>query len=662
DKNAIRVSANSASGIFYGIQTIRQMLPIAGPNDQNAANLRLPAVKIVDEPRFGYRGMHLDVARHFFSVEEVKNYLDLMALYKFNHFHWHLTDDQGWRIEIKQYPRLTEVGAWRSETRIGHNRDEPAQYDGQKHGGFYTQKEILEIIEYADDRYITIIPEIEMPGHASAALAAYPQLACQPGEYEVAKDWGVFEDVFCPTEETFTFLQNVLTEVTNLFPSKYIHIGGDEVPKAQWERSRFCRRLIRRLDLKDEAGLQSYFISRIDTFLNSKGRKLVGWDEILEGGLSPNATVMSWRGEQGGIEAAKQGHDVIMTPNSHCYFDYYQGDPEQEPLAIGGNLPVQKVYEYQPIPSGLDAQAASHILGAQGNVWTEYIKNEDYLHYMVFPRAAALAEVLWSPKEKRNWPDFASRWEDHLPRLAKRNLRPAMQMFGLVDSIYLEGKEIVLDLHTIAREGKIHFERDSIDPSPSSPVYTEPITIKENTTFRAAVFRDEQQLGNVYRENFLYHQAIGANLAQEGLWSDSYTGGGAKALVDGRSGTLNHTDGHWQGYEGSRLNLTIDLGSVQEISSIDMHFLYHPDNWIMLPRRIEILASQDGNNYTSIRDVSYPAPRRETIAPRREKLSTIPPDAFRYLKVQAQAVPSLPAWHPGYRQKGWMFVDEIIFN
>ncbi|MFK7924850.1 MAG: family 20 glycosylhydrolase [Bacteroidia bacterium] len=662
DSKAVRVSANSASGIFYGVQSIRQMLPLNDGNGLNSQDWKLPAVKIVDQARFGYRGMHLDVARHFFSVDEVKNYLDLMALYKFNRFHWHLTDDQGWRIEIKQYPRLTEIGAWRSETRIGHNSDTPIQYNGQRYGGYYTQKEILEIVEYAADRYITIIPEIEMPGHASAALAAYPQLACQPGDFQVARDWGVFEDVFCPTEETFTFMQNVLTEVTNLFPGEYIHIGGDEAPKAQWERSRFCQQLIRRERLGDEAGLQRYFISRIDSFLQGKGRKLIGWDEILEGGLLPNATVMSWRGEQGGIEAAERGNDVIMTPNTYCYFDYYQGDPAQEPLAIGGNLSVKKVYNYEPIPASLNAQAAGHILGAQGNVWTEYIKNEASLQYMIFPRAAALAEVLWSPKEARDWPDFAKRWEAHLPRLAERGVQPAMQMFGIEDSIYVQGKEIMIDLNSIASEAKIHYQLDGSAPNPNSPVYEKPVAIDSSIAFRAAVYQAGQQLGNTYSKDFLYHKGIGLNTEQEGEWSKHYTAGGAKALLDGLTGTVNHNDGHWQGYEGTKLELTLDLGSVQSIESIDLNFLYHPDNWIMLPRRVEILASEDGQNYTSIRDVSYPAPRREILAPRRENLNTVPPAAFRYLKIEAQAVTYLPSWHPGHRSKGWMFIDEIILN
>ncbi|MEL6591949.1 MAG: beta-N-acetylhexosaminidase, partial [Bacteroidota bacterium] len=371
DSDAIRISANSAAGIFYGVQSLKQMLPIG---DTISADWRIPAVKISDHPRFAYRGMHLDVARHFYPVEAVKRYLDWMAYYKYNYFHWHLTDDQGWRIEIKQYPRLTSVGAWRSATRIGHNRDQPARYDSARYGGFYTQQEILEIVEYAADRYITIVPEIEMPGHASAAIAAYPQLACQEAVYEVATDWGVFENVFCPTEETFTFLQNVLTEVINLFPGPYIHIGGDEAPTTQWERSNYCRRLIRRERLGDAKGLQAYFIKRMASFLTEKDRKLLGWDEILEAGLPENAAIMSWRGEQGGIEAAKAGHDAIMTPNTYCYFDYYQGDPAQEPLAIGGNLSVHKVYHYEPIPDELSATEAARIKGAQANVWTEYIR------------------------------------------------------------------------------------------------------------------------------------------------------------------------------------------------------------------------------------------------------------------------------------------------
>ena len=405
DSEQIKISAAQPKGLFYGVQTILQLLPpeIYANGVQQNITWSLPAVEIEDSPRFSYRGLHLDVGRHFFNVEEVKKYIDALAYHKMNTFHWHLTEDQGWRIEIKKYPKLTEIGAYRDGTLIGHYSKEPHQFDDQKYGGYYTQDEVKEIVEYAKKRFITVIPEIELPGHAQAAIAAYPELACTDGPFEVMKLWGVSENVFCPTETTFEFLENVLEEVIALFPSKYIHIGGDECPKISWENSQFCQNLIRKEGLKDEHELQSWFISRIEKFLNSKGRSIIGWDEILEGGLAPNATVMSWRGESGGIEAAQQKHDVIMTPTTYCYFDYYQSDHPDEPLAIGGLLTLKKVYSYNPIPEELTSEEAKCILGVQGNLWSEYIKTYDKVEYMVYPRATALAEVGWSKLEHKNF-------------------------------------------------------------------------------------------------------------------------------------------------------------------------------------------------------------------------------------------------------------------
>ena len=413
--DAVTVEAKTPTGLFYGLQTLTQLL-----FGDHTSGWSVPVVQIVDAPRFAYRGMHLDVGRHFFPVAFIKKYIDLLAMYKMNKFHWHLTDDQGWRIEIKKYPKLTEIGAYRQETVMGKNFerfDRPYIGDGKPHGGFYTQEEVREVVAYARARYIDVIPEIEMPGHATAALAAYPEFACTDGPFDVPTTWGIFEDVFCPKEETFQFLEDVLTEVIALFPSQYIHIGGDEVPKVRWQESEVAQEVISREGLADEDELQSYFIKRIESFLQAQGRRLIGWDEILEGGLAPDATVMSWRGMEGGIEAAREGHDVIMTPTSHCYFDYYQADPEQEPLAIRGLTPLEKVYSFEPVPEMLSAEDAEHILGAQGNVWTEYMATTDYVEYMVFPRMLALSEVVWSPADLRNWEDFVQRLPDHLRHL-----------------------------------------------------------------------------------------------------------------------------------------------------------------------------------------------------------------------------------------------------
>ncbi|NIM51055.1 MAG: family 20 glycosylhydrolase, partial [Gemmatimonadales bacterium] len=415
---SITISAAAHPGLFYGLQTLRQLLPSDGSHRSVPQGVAwaVPAVEITDQPRFQYRGMHLDVGRHFFPVPFIKNYIDLLAMYKMNTFHWHLTEDQGWRIEIKKYPRLTEVGGFRKETILEKNFD-PYIGDGIPYGGFYTQEEIREVVAHARARYVAVIPEIEMPGHSTAALAAYPEFACTEGPFEVSTKWGVHQDIYCPSEETFAFLQDVLTEVMDLFPSRYIHIGGDEAPKIRWQESQLAQDVIRREGLTDEHELQSYFIKRIEEFLLTNGRRLIGWDEILEGGLAPEATVMSWRGMRGGIEAAREGHDVIMTPTSHVYFDYYQGDPENEPLAIGGYTPLERVYEFEPVPTELTAEEAEHVLGAQGNVWTEYMKTTDYVEYMVVPRLLALAEVVWSTTEMRYWDWFAARLQSHFRRL-----------------------------------------------------------------------------------------------------------------------------------------------------------------------------------------------------------------------------------------------------
>jgi hexosaminidase len=422
----ILIQGDDAAGVFYGIQSLRQLLPPELEQPDMAAglvNVRVSNIYIEDYPEFPYRGMHLDVARHFFDMDFIKKYIDLMALHKMNTFHWHLTEDQGWRIEIKKYPLLTEIGAWRKETLIGHGGNPPFEYDGKRYGGYYTQDDVREIVAYAAERHITVIPEIEMPGHATAALAAYPELGCTGGPYEVITRWGVFEDVFCAgNDKTFEFLEDVLTEVTELFPSQYIHIGGDECPKTRWEECPKCQARIQEEGLADEYELQSYFIRRIEKFLLSKGRNIIGWDEILEGGLAPQATVMSWRGVRGGIEAAQMGHDVIMTPTSHCYFDYYQADPETQPLAIGGYLPLSRVYEFNPIPLDLSDKEAEHILGAQGNVWTEYMKTSDHVEYMAYPRAIALAEVLWTPDRKHDFEDFSQRLNYHFKRLDALNV------------------------------------------------------------------------------------------------------------------------------------------------------------------------------------------------------------------------------------------------
>ena len=412
----ITLNAADYAGLFYGLQTLSQLMPPDAVTNSDVSSFDLPVLEIDDAPRFTYRGVHLDVARHFFPPEFIKHYIDLLALYKINRFHWHLTEDQGWRIEIDQYPKLTEVAAFREQTQIGHGLDE-FQGDGVRYGGFYTKEEIREIVAYAQARNVMIIPEIEMPGHATAALAAYPELACTEGPFEVAMTWGIFEDIYCPYEETFEFLENVLLEVIDLFPGDYIHIGGDEAPKTRWEESEYVQDLMVREGFNDVEQVQGYFIRRIEKFLNEQGKRLIGWDEIIEGGLPPNATVMSWRGTIGGIEASRRGHDVVMTPYSHLYLDYYQSaDQENEPFAIGGFLPLDTVYSYEPVPSQLRERDKTRIIGAQANVWTEYMKTGEHVEYMLLPRMLALAEVVWSPAEAKNFTSFLKRIEWHLDR------------------------------------------------------------------------------------------------------------------------------------------------------------------------------------------------------------------------------------------------------
>jgi len=461
------------SGTFYALQSLLQLIQ----KDNDA--LVIPAVTIADQPEFKYRGLMLDVCRHFFTLDEVKKIVEVMAYYKFNRLHWHLTEDQGWRLEIKKYPKLTQVSAWRDSTIIGQYGDfKPFIYDGEKHGGYYTQEEARELVKFAADRKITVIPEIEMPGHATAAIAAYPELGCTDSVYQVPGFWGVHPSIFGPKEATFKFLEDVLTEVMDIFPSKYIHIGGDEAPKDQWKTSKEAQALIKKQKLKDEHELQSYFIQRIEKFLNAHGRSLIGWDEILEGGLAPNATVMSWRGEEGGIAAAKMNHDVIMTPNSHLYIDHYQSkDAANEPLSIGGFLPLEKVYSYHPRPEALTPDQQKHIMGVQANLWTEYIPTNNHLEYMLFPRVLALSEIAWTAKDNQNYDDFSTkRLPLRLQELEKMNyfyrIPEAKVEFGSAAN----GKKTAT-LTSFVANSKIYYTVDGHKASQTSNLYTGPITL-----------------------------------------------------------------------------------------------------------------------------------------------------------------------------------------
>jgi hexosaminidase len=456
----INISGRSGAGLFYGIQSLLQLFPL-----EKTDLISIPCAIIVDYPRFEWRGVHLDVCRHFFPVEFVKKYIDILAAYKINTFHWHLTEDQGWRIEIKKYPKLTQISSIRNET-MG---------DGEPHGGYFTQEQIKEVVEYAKQKYITVVPEIEMPGHALAALAAYPEFSCTGGPFEVGTIWGVYKDVYCAgNDNTFEFLENILTEVIDLFPSEYIHIGGDEVPKVRWEKCGLCQTRMRNENLKDEHELQSYFIQRIEKFLNSKGRKIIGWDEILEGGLAPNAAVMSWRGTQGGIDAAKMKHNVVMSPGTHCYFDHYQG-LNGEPKAIGGYTPIEKIYSYEPVPDELSVEEAKYIMGAQANMWAEYYPTTDHVEYMLLPRLCALSEVVWSPKDSKNFDEFLSRMIIHYDILANKNYNFRIPPpINISSELLLSEKEKVF-LESPIISSKIYYTLDGSEPNTNSNLYTDPL-------------------------------------------------------------------------------------------------------------------------------------------------------------------------------------------
>jgi hexosaminidase len=484
DKAGVQITAAGGAGLFYGTQTLLQLLP-----PRAAATVSVPYVRINDEPAFRWRGGMLDVCRHFFPVSFVKKYIDFLAAYKLNTFHWHLTDDQGWRIEIKKYPKLTQVSAFRKETLVGAQQTfkTPAEfkYDGQPYGGFYTQDQIRDVVAYAQKRYVTIVPEIEMPGHSVSILAAYPELACKPGKYETWTMWGVNEDIVCPSEETFRFFEDVLTEVSTLFPGKYIHIGGDEAPKTRWKESAAVQAIMKKEGYTDVEKVQGWFNRRIENFLTGKGKKLIGWDEILEGGISPSATIMSWRGEKGGIEAAKRGNDVVMTPTTNLYLDYGQNPhphSPDEPLMIGGYLPLAKVYSYNPLPSELTPEQQKHILGTGANMWTEYITTPEKAEYMLFPRFLAAAEVAWTPAAKKNYAEFLPRMGQQFARLDAKHIHYRVpEPLGLDStSLVKQGDKAVLTLRSLVPGAQIRYTLDGHIPDETTELYTKPLAVPLN--------------------------------------------------------------------------------------------------------------------------------------------------------------------------------------
>ena len=664
--SAITVKASTKAGIVYGMQTIFQLLPAIRTN----AVVQIPCMAVTDYPRFKWRGMMLDVSRHFFSPDMVKEYINLMASYKMNVFHWHLVDGAGWRLEIKKYPKLTQQAAWRVD-----DTDKPwnwaeVQFNADKnkasYGGYYTQVQVKEIVAYAQQRNITIVPEIEMPGHSEAVMAAYPELSCNPvvtfannGNFYISKAAGNY---CAGNDSAFVFLQNVLTEVMDIFPSKYIHVGGDEVDKISWKKCERCQARIKLNGLKNEEELQSYFIKRIEKFIVSKNKKMIGWDEILEGGLAPEATVMSWRGEAGGIEAAKMNHEVVMTPGSPCYFDHYQAGPEGEPLAIGGFNTVKKVYDYEPIPAELTANQAKYVLGAQGNVWTEYIVTAEHLEYMVLPRMPALAEVLWTPAKNKNWENFNQRLQVLFRGYDQKGLHYSPGNFTVgIQPVSKNGK-LFVSLSGEALNAAIFYTTDGTVPNVQSIPYKVPIDINESSTIKAVSVLNGKVMGlKPAEQSFAMHKAIGSNVVYAQPVNKSYLADGNNSLTDGVRGTYA-VGKYWHGFNGKDLIATLDLGEEKSIQSISLGCLQNYKDWIFLPPSVSFEVSVDGVHFTSVQIISNPVSVNETNAVIHDFKTDFANQNVRFIRVSARNLGTCPRGHSGEGQPAWLFADEIIVN
>ncbi|PWK27599.1 hexosaminidase [Arcicella aurantiaca] len=650
-KKSIEVIGHDEAGVFYGIQSLIQLV-----YDAQSNHYQLLGCQINDYPRFSYRGLHLDVGRNFFPISFLKKYIDLLSFYKINTFHWHLTDDQGWRIEIKKYPLLQSISAYRDETIIGHKKDSPHRFDGKKYGGFYTQEEVKDLVKYASKKYVTIIPEIEMPGHAQAALAAYPHLGCVGATYKSATFWGVFEDVFCAgNDSTFTFLQGVLDEVVQLFPSKYIHIGGDECPKTRWKVCPKCQKRMKDEHLADEHELQSYFIQKMEKYLNSKNREIIGWDEILEGGLSPKATVMSWRGEAGGIAAAKQKHDVIMTPESHLYLDYYQSLRGDEPTAAASFTPLSKVYGYEPISAELQSQNEKYIKGVQANVWTEYMPNPKQVEYMVFPRGIALSEIAWSPKSSRNYDDFLSRLRNHRSILQDKKVNFFDRFEELTYDFSMQKTgETIVHFATTLPNSKIHYTLNGQNPTIHDKVYEKQIRISESTVLKAQIFQQNKPYGKVFEQAFEYHKAITKNVTLKNQAKAGYNPTTPFVLVNGITGNSRYNNTQWVGFSGENLEAIIDLESIQSVSEVGLNILKYHWQRMWEPNSLKFAVSEDGVNYQEVYQTSnFPANGINQI---RAKIST---KKARFVKIQAENKGIIPSGEYGAGGKAWLLVDEF---
>lgn len=638
DEAGVRLTAKTETGLFYGKQTLLQLLT---PNG-------LPYVKINDHPRFPYRGLHLDVSRHFFDKEEVKKLMNVMSYYKLNTLHLHLTDAGGWRLQIDKYPKLTQEGAFRTQSdwREWWDNGKDRQYlkEGTEgaYGGYYTKDDIRDMLAYAAEKHITIIPEIEFPAHSDEVFVAYPELCCA-GKSHTSGD-------FCiGNPKTFEFMENVLTEVIELFPSEYIHIGGDEAGKNTWKTCPKCQALMKKEKLANVDELQSYMIRKAEEFLNSKGRRLIGWDEILEGGLAPEATVMSWRGEAAGFKSARMGHDVIMTPGNYMYFDFYQADPRHQPVAIGGYTPIRKVYSYNPIPQdSLTAEEAKHFLGVQANTWTEYIPTPEHLEYMMFPRALAVAEIGWTPQEKRDWQYFKPRVNAHIPVLQQMGLNPfplsnELEFDMVVDTIQ---KEIRVTMDAEKYPAEIHYTTDGSTPTASSPIYQEPIVVKDSAKIVAGIFVNGQLQDRVSEQRVDYHKGIGKSIRFNSRLYPGYMAGGINAIINGYRGGLTYLDQRWQGYTDN-LDCVIDLGEVMDLHQVSSKWMQLTGPGVYQPEKVEVLTSEDGKNFTSQGVIPTTIPQDKSDLTFQEYTFQGNWKA-RYVQLKAQ------------NPKGFIFVDEIV--
>ncbi len=660
--DGIAIIGASPAGVFYGIQTLRKALPVT------KGKAKLPAVEINDYPRFSYRGAHLDVSRHFFTVDSIKRFIDILALHNINRFHWHLTDDQGWRFEMKKYPKLSTIAAERSETVIGRNSGE---YDGQHYGPFqYTQDDCREIVAYAAERHITVIPEIDLPGHMQAALAAYPEFGCTGGPYEVWKMWGVSENVLCAgNDATLGFIEDVLTEIVDVFPSEYIHVGGDECPKTEWEKCPKCQARIKALGLKDddkhsaEMYLQSFVISHAEKFLNSKGRKIIGWDEILEGELAPTATVHSWRGISGGLEAAKKGHNCIMSPNTFMYFDYYQTKhTADEPLAIGGYVPVETVYNYEPMHPSLTPEQQKHIIGVQANLWTEYIHTFTHVEYMELPRMAALCEVQWCKPENKDFEDFKQRIIPLVELYDIKGYNYAKHIFDVNATFTTDTTKncIIAELSTI--DGRpIYYTTDGSEPTETSAIYKKPIEIKANCTLKAKGI-GKRGATRQFSEDITFNKATAKPITLLQPTHRSYGYGGAPTLTDGLKGNHNYRTGRWLGFAGNDFEAVIDLQKTEEVSQVSLSTCVEKGDWVFDARGLIVSVSEDGELYTDVFCEEYPAMTEKNPNQIYSHELNFSPVKARYVKVKALVEHSMPDWHGAKGYGAFLFVDEIAVN